>query len=230
MGGTAKNIRILTVDDEEDIQELLRYTLEREGYEVAGALTGEEALESARANPPGLILLDLMLPGVNGLEVCRRLRAGGATRRIPIIMLTAKGEEEDIVRGLELGADDYVVKPFSHKVVLARIAAALRRAGEEPGARVLEIGDLSLDRERYQVSLGGKPLDLTQSEFAILGALMAKPGKVMTRRQLIADIRGGEITVTDRSIDVHVTALRKKLGRQGERIVTVRGVGYRFDV
>ena len=230
MGGTAKNIRILTVDDEEDIQELLRYTLEREGYEVAGALTGEEALESARANPPGLILLDLMLPGVNGLEVCRRLRAGGATRRIPIIMLTAKGEEEDIVRGLELGADDYVVKPFSHKVVLARIAAALRRAGEEPGARVLEIGDLSLDRERYQVSMGGKPLDLTQSEFAILGALMAKPGKVMTRRQLIADIRGGEITVTDRSIDVHVTALRKKLGRQGERIVTVRGVGYRFDV
>lgn len=230
MGGMAKNIRILTVDDEEDIQELLRYTLEREGYEVTGALTGEEALEGARANPPGLILLDLMLPGVNGLEVCRRLRAGSATRRIPIIMLTAKGEEEDIVRGLELGADDYVVKPFSHKVVLARIAAALRRAGEDATASILKIGDLTLDRERYQVSLGGKPLELTQSEFAILTALMAKPGKVMTRRQLISDIRGGEITVTDRSIDVHVTALRKKLGRQGERIVTVRGVGYRFDV
>ncbi|MBI4828508.1 MAG: response regulator [Nitrospinae bacterium] len=226
----AKNIRILTVDDEEDIQELLRYTLEREGYEVTGALTGEEALEGARANPPGLVLLDLMLPGVNGLEVCRRLRAGSATRRIPIIMLTAKGEEEDIVRGLELGADDYVVKPFSHKVVLARIAAALRRAGEDATASILKIGDLTLDRERYQVSLGGKPLELTQSEFAILAALMAKPGKVMTRRQLISDIRGGEITVTDRSIDVHVTALRKKLGRQGERIVTVRGVGYRFDV
>lgn len=230
MGGMAKNIRILTVDDEEDIQELLRYTLEREGYEVTGALTGEEALEGARANPPGLVLLDLMLPGVNGLEVCRRLRAVSATRRIPIIMLTAKGEEEDIVRGLELGADDYVVKPFSHKVVLARIAAALRRAGEDATASILKIGDLTLDRERYQVSLGGKPLELTQSEFAILAALMAKPGKVMTRRQLISDIRGGEITVTDRSIDVHVTALRKKLGRQGERIVTVRGVGYRFDV
>ncbi len=210
--------------------ELLRHSLVKAGYGVyATALTGEVGLEKALASPPSLILLDLMLPGLSGLEIAARLRKERATAETPIIMLTAKGEEEDIIRGLEAGADDYVVKPFSSKVLLARIATILRRAQGEAAADNVTIDGLVVDRVRHEAILDGTPLDLTFSEFAILDALLRRRGGVMTRQQIVADIRGGEMTVTDRSVDVHMTALRRKLGSVGARLLTVRGVGYRFD-
>ncbi|MBF0170398.1 MAG: response regulator transcription factor [Nitrospinae bacterium] len=222
-------MKILVIEDEEDILELLRHNLVKAGYEVDTAATGEEGLKKGLASPPGLVLLDLMLPGLSGLEVARRLRKGGATADLPILMLTAKGEEEDIVRGLEAGADDYVVKPFSGKVLLARIATLLRRTQTLPASDTVTIDGLLLDRTRHEATLDGAPVDLTFSEFAILDALLRRRGGVMTRQQIVADIRGGEMTVTDRSVDVHMTALRRKLGPVGARLLTVRGVGYRFD-
>lgn len=221
--------RILTVDDEDDIQELLRYTLESEGYSTIAAYTGEEALEKAVSESPDLVLLDLMLPGIGGLDVCRRLRSAPETRNLPVIMISAKGEEEDIVRGLELGADDYVTKPFSPKVLIARVQAVFRRGATEPGASRLCSGGLAVDGERHEASLDGEPLDLTHSEFAILWSLMSEPGKVLTRKRIISGIRGGQLTATDRSVDVHVTSLRKKLKDHAAKITTIRGVGYRFD-
>lgn len=221
---------VLVVDDEEDIRELLRYNLENAGYVTAMAATGEEALRQAAACAPGVMILDLMLPGIGGLDVCRRLRAGEEAKDLPIIMLTAKGEEEDIVKGLELGADDYIVKPFSVAVLLARIQAVLRRKSAPPAGSVVTIDALNIDRERRQARLDGELLELTYSEFSILDALIRRGGGVMTRQQIVSAIRGGQMTVTERSVDVHITAIRKKLGDTGKRLLTVRGVGYRFDI
>jgi two-component system phosphate regulon response regulator PhoB len=221
---------ILVIEDEEDIRELLRYSLVRAGYDVATAADGNAGL-AATASNPALILLDLMLPGLSGLEVAKRLKAESATADIPIVMVTAKGDETDIVAGLDLGADDYVTKPFSVKVLLARVAAVLRRGEqieEEPNRRT--VAGLVLDLDRREAFVDGEPVEMTFSEFAILDALLRRRGAVMTRQQIVADIRGGEITVTDRSVDVHMTAIRKKLGVYGPRLLTVRGVGYRFDV
>jgi len=197
---------------------------------VATAADGNAGL-AATASNPALILLDLMLPGLSGLEVAKRLKAESATADIPIVMVTAKGDETDIVAGLDLGADDYVTKPFSVKVLLARVAAVLRRGEqieEEPNRRT--VAGLVLDLDRREAFVDGEPVEMTFSEFAILDALLRRRGAVMTRQQIVADIRGGEITVTDRSVDVHMTAIRKKLGVYGPRLLTVRGVGYRFDV
>lgn len=221
---------ILVVDDEEEIQELVRYNLAKDGYQVACAGSGEAALARVRAGRPDLVVLDLMLPGLDGLEICRRLKAEPGTRSIPIVMLTAKGEESDIVAGLELGADDYVTKPFSPRVLLARIRAVLRRkraeeAGDEATIRVHE---LEIDPGRHQVSVGGRPVRLTLTEFRVLHALSRRPGWVMTRFQIAAAVHGEDCLSADRAVDVQIVALRKKLGRAGRHIETVRGVGYRF--
>jgi two-component system phosphate regulon response regulator PhoB len=221
---------ILAVDDEEDILELLRYNLAREGYRVTGAASGEEAVTTARSLLPDLILLDLLLPGVDGLEVCRRLKSDARTRPIPIIMLTAKGEEADIVAGLELGADDYVTKPFSPRVLLARIRAALRRKTAEVPAETapLKFKDLTINPGRHEVLLDGQPLDLTVTEFHLLHLLARRPGWVFTRSQIVKEVHGEDFAVTERSVDVHIVGLRKKLGAFGKSLETVRGIGYRL--
>jgi DNA-binding response OmpR family regulator len=222
---------ILIVEDEQDLLELLRYNLAREGYPVHTASTGEDALKLVRNQRPGLVLLDLMLPGMDGLEVCRTLKSRDATAGIPVIMLTAKGEEADVVRGLELGADDYVTKPFSPKVLLARIAAVLRRreadADADPG-RLIHVAGIDIDRDRHEVTVHGSAVALTATEFKLLALLASKPGRVFTRQQIIESIHDGFAAVTDRSVDVQVVALRKKLSDAGTHIETVRGVGYRF--
>ncbi len=222
--------RILVVDDEEDILELVKYNLEREGYLVDCVDTGEEAIERAVAIRPDGILLDLMLPGVDGIEVCRELRKNPDTRTIPIIMMTAKGEEADVVSGLEVGADDYVPKPFSTKVLVARWRALLRRtAGEtdsEAGEVIRRVTFL-LDLGRREASINGKPLDLTFTEFEILRLLAKRPGWVYSRSRIVNEIKGSDYPVTERAVDVQIVGLRKKLG-DADLIETVRGVGYKF--
>ena len=222
--------RILVVDDEEDILELIGYNLAREGYRTETAKDGETALEKARRDTPDLILLDLMLPGIDGLEVCRLLKGDPLTSSIPVMMLTAKGEDADIVAGLELGADDYITKPFSPRVLLARIRAVLRRERKrsisEPAA--VGSGEIVLNPASREVTVHGVPIPLTASEFNILHHLMKHPGWVFTRNQIIDSIRGEDYPVTDRSIDVQIVGLRKKLGAEGTHIQTVRGIGYRF--
>ena len=222
--------KILVVDDEEDILELLSYNLIKTGYEVITAATGEEAIEKAVQHKPALVLLDILLPGLSGFETLARLRSGEKTHNIPIVMVSAKGEEEDVVKGLTLGADDYVIKPFSVNVLLARVDAALRRVHSPIKSGKIEYNGLVLDKERHEASLSGELLDFTFSEFAILDALLRRGGGVLTRKQIVSEIRGGEITVTDRSVDVHMASIRKKLKSLGPRIITVRGVGYRFDM
>jgi two-component system alkaline phosphatase synthesis response regulator PhoP len=221
---------ILVVDDEEDILELIRYNLAREGYQVAGAASGEEAVKAAKAILPDLILLDLLLPGMDGLEICRALKGEPRTRPIPIIMLTAKGEEADIVAGLELGADDYVTKPFSPRVLLARIRTVLRRRAAAPPAAtaLLKVNDLVIDPGRHEVLLEGRRLDLTLMEFHLLQLLARRPGWVFTRDQIVQGVHGENYAVTERSIDVHLVGLRKKLGSFGKNLETVRGIGYRL--
>lgn len=221
---------ILAVDDEADILELLQYNLEASGYRVTCVETGEEAIETARSQSPDLILLDLMLPGVDGLEVCRTLNADPATTSTPIVMLTAKGAESDIIVGLELGADDYVTKPFSPRVLLARIRAVLRRrsSAHSESDGVMKRGDIRIDPERREVTVGKKLVDLTFTEFEVLRLLARRPGRVYTRGQIIDAVKGSDYPVTDRSVDVQIVGLRKKLGRLGDAIETVRGVGYRF--
>ena len=221
---------ILAVDDEEDILELLRYNLAREGYRVTGATSGEEAVKTAGVLLPDLILLDLLLPGVDGLEVCRRLKGDARTRPIPIIMLTAKGEEADIVAGLELGADDYLTKPFSPRVLLARIRTALRRQAAEVPAETapLKFKELVINPGRHEVLLAGQPLDLTVTEFHLLHLLARRPGWVFTRSQIVKEVHGEDFAVTERSVDVHIVGLRKKLGAFGKSLETVRGIGYRL--
>ena len=222
--------KILVVDDEEDLLELLRFNLSGEGFSVTCVATGEEALERAAEVAPDLILLDLMLPGMDGLEVARRLKSQTVTKEIPIVMLTAKGEEGDIVKGLERGADDYVTKPFSRKVLAARIRAVLRRKQAKPKEEgdVLEVQDLVIHPGRREVLVKGKPVELTFTEFGILNFLARRPGWVFTRSQIVDAVRGDEYFVTDRSVDVQVVGLRKKLGSAAKFIETVRGVGYRF--
>ncbi len=221
---------ILLVDDEEDILELLKYNLAKNGYRVTAVGTGEEAVSLAKSRPPDLVVLDLMLPGLDGLEVCKILKANEATAKVPIIMLTAKGEETDIVTGLELGADDYITKPFSPKVLISRVRAVLRRNQKEQAdeAAPIQIEGLQIDPRRYKVFVDGKPVELTHTEFSILIFLARRPGWVFTRYQIIDEVKGADYPVTDRSVDVQVAGLRKKLGVYGDFIETVRGVGYRF--
>ncbi|MEP0814646.1 MAG: response regulator [bacterium] len=222
--------QILVVDDEEDILELVRYNLVKEGYAVQCLKSAESALSYARANHPDLILLDIMLPGMNGLDACRALKSDPSTAKIPVIMLSAKGEEADIVAGLELGAEDYITKPFSPRVLVARLRAAFRRRlMEAEGAdKVIKIHGLVIHPGRREVAAGDRKFDLTFSEFGILHFLASRPGWVFTRYQITDAVRGDEYAVTDRSVDVHIAGLRKKLGEYGNLIETVRGVGYRF--
>jgi len=221
---------ILVVEDEEDIRELLKYNLEKEGYQVFGAATGEEALRAIRDRRLDLILLDLMLPGIDGLEVCRRIRGEAQTQHLPIIMLTAKGEEADIVTGLELGADDYITKPFSPRVLLARLRAALRRRSQPLPLQTapLKTDELVIHPGRHEVFLQGQPILLTVTEFRLLHLLVRKPGWVFTRGQIVNEIHGEDYPVSDRSIDVQIVSLRKKLGACGSQVETIRGIGYRF--
>jgi len=222
--------KILVVEDERDIQELLQYNLAKEGYTVVPVTSGEEALRVARTESPDLVLLDLMLPGGDGLEVCRRLKREPDTQGLPIVMLTAKGEEADIVTGLELGADDYISKPFSPRVLIARIRAVLRRRTAEPvdHTATLKIHELTIHPGRHEVLVDGVSVVLTPTEFRVLHFLASRPGWVFTRYQIADAVHGGDGIVTDRSIDVQIVGLRKKLGPAGQYIDTVRGVGYRF--
>ena len=222
--------KILVVDDEEDILELLRFNLSREGCQVFCASSGEEALRLVRSEIPDLMVLDLMLPGIDGLEVARRLKSDPNTKNLPIVMLTAKGEEADIVTGLELGADDYVPKPFSPRILVARVRAVLRRKVKEAPEEtlVIRIHDLVIDPRRHEVLVKGEPVELTFTEFRILNYMARRPGWVFTRFQIVDAVRGEDYPVTDRSVDVQIVGLRKKLGSAGKYIETVRGVGYRF--
>lgn len=222
---------ILVVDDEDDLLELVRYNLARSGYQVTSVTSGEEALAHARRQSPDLMVLDLMLPGVDGLEVCRRLKADAKTREIPIIMLTAKSEESDVVCGLERGADDYITKPFSPRVLAARVKALLRRQETQRVAEretTIDAQEISIHPGRHEVTLAGEPLELTYTEFALLAFLAKRPGWAYTRTQIVDAVKGEDYPVTERSVDVQVAGLRKKLGRFGFYIETVRGVGYRF--
>ena len=227
--------RVLVVDDERDILELVKYNLDKEGYHVTVVATGEDALAAARAKLPDIVILDLMLPGVDGLEVCRRLKADPKTRAIPIVMLTAKGDEADVVTGLELGASDYVTKPFSPRVLTARIRAVLRRGDEaDDDEATIRIKDLTIHPGRHQVLVKDKPVELTATEFRILHFLAKRPGWVFTRQQIVDAAQGDDAFVsdryvTDRSVDVHIVSLRRKLGARGTSIETVRGVGYRLQ-
>lgn len=229
--------RILVIEDEADILDLMIYNLGREGYRATGCREGLDGLRLARQGNPDLILLDLMLPGLDGIEVCRKLKAEATTRRIPIIMVTAKGEESDIVLGLGVGADDYVTKPFSPKELLARVRAVLRRGAlTEDSANseqmILVTGTsgtgVKIDPARHEVSVDGKEVVFTATEFRLLQFLAANPGRVFTRDVLVTRVIGDEAYVIDRNIDVHIRALRKKLGAHRELIETIRGVGYRF--
>ena len=223
--------QILVVDDEEDLLELVRYKLTKEGYRVQCVGTGEDALKAVRKQPPDLVVLDWMLPAVDGLEVCRRIKADPKTRDIPVIMLTAKGEESDVVAGLERGADDYIAKPFSPRVLAARVKALLRRKDAEADAvqeTTIDVHELSIHPGRHQVTLAGKPVELTYTEFALLQFLARRPGWAFTRTQIVDAVKGEDYPVTERSVDVQVAGLRKKLGPFGSYIETVRGVGYRF--
>jgi len=224
---------ILVAEDDETIAELIRYNLEKNGFRVSCQASGEKALLQAGTELPELILLDVLLPGIDGIQVCRLLRAEEKTRSIPIVMVTAKGEEADIVEGLEAGADDYITKPFSPRVLVARIQAVLRR-GRRDGADgekiepAIHIRRLSIDPRRYQASVAGKRLDLTVTEFQILAFLAGRAGWVFTRQQIVEAVRGGDYHVTDRAVDVAIFGLRKKLGEYSEYVETVRGIGYRF--
>jgi two-component system, OmpR family, alkaline phosphatase synthesis response regulator PhoP len=224
------NETVLVVDDEEDILELLRYSFSREGYSVHCAASGEKALAIAREVLPDILVLDLMLPGMNGLDVARLLKKDPSTRSIPIVMLTAKGEEADIVTGLEMGADDYVTKPFSPRVLTARVRAVLRRRGvpEDEDSGEIRLHDLLIHPGRHEVRAAGSLINLTLTEFGILYCLARRPGWVFTRSQIVDSVKGSDYFVTDRSVDVQVVGLRRKLGQAGKYIETVRGVGYRF--
>ena len=221
---------ILAVDDEADIRELVDYNLTKEGYQVQTVATGEDALTAVKARPPDLVVLDLMLPGLDGLDVCRLLKTDPNTAKVPIVMLTAKGEDADIVAGLELGADDYITKPFSPRVLIARIKAVLRRNRESEAdtSATVKVHDLHIDPARHEVRVAGEPVTLTATQFAILIFMAQRPGWVFTRSQIINAVKGEDYPVTERSVDVQIVGLRKKLGASGDLIETVRGVGYRF--
>jgi len=228
---TVAQKQILIIEDEEDVLELERYNLTREGFAVVAASRGDEGLKAVALKRPDLIILDLMLPGINGLEVCRRLKSDPLTADIPIIMVTAKGEEADIIVGLELGADDYVSKPFSIKILISRIRAVLRRQqGHEYDQKSeLRVGNLEISPSRFHVLARGKPIDgLTVTEFRLLHFLSSRPGRVMNRQQILDAVRGEDVAVTERAVDVQMVGLRKKLGSHADCIEAVRGIGYRF--
>jgi two-component system, OmpR family, alkaline phosphatase synthesis response regulator PhoP len=222
--------KVLVVDDEEDILELIKFNLVREGYKVFTADNGEKALKIATSEIPDMIILDLMLPGIDGLEVSRILKSRTNTKSIPIIMLSAKGDESDIISGLELGADDYVTKPFSPKILIARIRAVLRRKSEEVSneTTILHIHPFRIDPQRREVTIDNNSVELTFTEFQVLYFLAKRPGWVFTRSQIVDAVKGDNYAVTDRSVDVQIVGLRKKLGDAGKFIETVRSVGYRF--
>jgi len=226
------NSVIMIVEDEVDIRELLIHNLKKEGYEIRAFDNGEDALKSIRHEAPHLVLLDLMLPGMNGLEVCRQIKAM-PNMNFPVLMATARGSEQDIVAGLELGADDYIVKPFSLPVLMARVKRALSRerrtaVAVEPSQNTVEVQGICIDERRHEVSINNHPIELTSSEFALLAFLVGHPGWVYTRSQIVKAVHGDNYPVTDRSVDVMVLSLRRKLGSSGLAIETVRGVGYRF--
>jgi two-component system phosphate regulon response regulator PhoB len=222
---------IMIVEDEADLAEMLRYNLEAEGFRVQTAASGDEAAERMRETIPDLILLDWMLPGLSGIELCRRWRAREETARVPIIMITARGEEEERVRGLATGADDYVVKPFSIPELQARITALLRRANPQLVTTVLKAGDLELDRTAHRVRRSGREVHLGPTEYRLLEYLMRHPGRVYSREQLLDGVWGNDVYVDERTVDVHVGRLRKAIirGREADPIRTVRGAGYAFD-
>jgi two-component system, OmpR family, phosphate regulon response regulator PhoB len=225
------NPRILIVEDEEALTLLLRYNLEAAGYDIESVARGDDADLRLREAIPDLVILDWMLPGVSGIELCRRLRSRPETRQLPIVMLTARGEESERVRGLSTGADDYVVKPFSVPELLARVQALLRRASPERVADVLGFGDIAIDREKKRVTRGGRPIDLGPTEYRLLEFLMERPGRVFSREQLLDGVWGSDIYIDERTVDVHVGRLRKALNRGDEvdPIRTVRGSGYALD-
>ncbi|MBN2489405.1 MAG: response regulator [Planctomycetes bacterium] len=226
-----KREKILVIEDEPDIQELIQYNLAREGYRVLTAGDGETGLKLARQEAPSLIVLDLMLPGIDGIEVCRRLQADPATRAIAVVIVTAKGEESDLVLGLGVGADDYLTKPFSPRVLVARVRAVLRRGGlsdPELSSEVIQRGPLVIDALRHEVRVDGKPVEFTHTEFKLLQFLAASPGRVFPRDHLLSRVIGEDAIVLARNIDVHVRAVRQKLGKHRDLVQTVRGVGYRF--
>ncbi len=221
---------IVVIDDEEDIRELIQYNLSKEGFVVSCAVSGEEGVELVERVNPDLLILDLMLPGIDGLEVCRRLKSDPKLKSIPIVMVSARGEEPDVVSGLELGADDYVSKPFSPKVLVARVRSVLRRGKTAPvdGNTTLTEGELIVNPQRREVMIRDVSVELTNTEFKLLHFVMRQPGVVFTRDQIVEGVHGDDYPVTDRSVDVQVVGLRKKLGEYGAYIETVRGVGYRF--
>jgi two-component system phosphate regulon response regulator PhoB len=223
---------ILIVEDEADLALMLRYNLEAEGFRVHAAASGDEAVEIMRDGVPDLILLDWMLPGLSGIELCRRWRSREETARIPIIMITARGEEEERVRGLATGADDYVVKPFSVPELLARIQALLRRSSPQLVTNVLKAGDLEIDRTSHRVRRAGREVHLGPTEYRLLEYLMRHPGRVYSREQLLDGVWGNDVYVDERTVDVHVGRLRKAINRRSSEtdpIRTVRGAGYAFD-
>lgn len=223
--------KVVVIEDEDDILKVIEYNLNREGFQVRGARRGEDGLELVRKESPALVLLDLMLPGRDGLDICRTLKSDDLTRSIPVIMVTAKGEESDVVLGLGLGADDYIVKPFGIKELIARVRAVLRRVppeGDHVDHEVIVRGPLQVDTVRLRVSVLGKPMTLTATEFRLLRVLAEHPGRVFTRDQLLSRTIGPDAAVVDRNIDVHVRSIRKKLGIQAALVETVRGIGYRF--
>ncbi|OQY34072.1 MAG: DNA-binding response regulator [Spirochaetaceae bacterium 4572_59] len=223
--------KLLIIEDEADIRELISFNLEMNGYEVIKARDGEEGLSMARRESPDLIILDLMLPGMDGLKVCSHLKKDPEARDIPIIMLTARSEDDDIINGLETGADDYVTKPFSPRILIARVKAALRRvlteSSEKPCNRII-IHDLIIDIARHETLQDGQPVNLSATEFSILRFLSENPGWVFSRNQIIDSVKGEDYPVTARSVDVQILGIRKKLGEQGSIIETVRGIGYRM--
>jgi two-component system alkaline phosphatase synthesis response regulator PhoP len=222
--------RILIVEDDTDIAELIATNLTRENYQVKAVVHGYEAIDMVREYQPDLILLDIMLPDESGFEVCKVLKKDPMTERIPVIVVSAKGEDADVVTGLELGADDYIVKPFSPSVLVARVNRILKKRSEEmvAGDEIIRIHDLIMNRVKHEVKIGEQRIDLTLSEFRLLQILSRKPGRVYSRSQLVAGIRGDEYMVSGRSMDVLIVSLRRKLGRIGEKIITVRGVGYKM--
>ena len=234
-GGAGAKPTILLVEDDENIQQLVGYNLAKAGFQVLYADNGEQALTMVRRENPDLVVLDIMLPGLDGYEVCKVLRREPRHRRLPIIMLTARSTEDDVSAGLDLGADDYITKPFSPKILISRIKSALRRAADRDGAGpagegggVVRIHEITIDPRRYEVLVGGEPVALTLSEFGILELLARRPGWVFSRQQIIDAVRGYDYAITPRAVDVQVFGLRKKLGEAGNWIETVRGIGYRL--
>ena len=220
---------VLIIDDEKDLIELVRYNLEKEGFDVIAATDGQSGLEVVKKHRPDLVMLDLMMPGLDGLQVCQRLRADPRMGRVPVIMLTAKATEADRVVGLELGADDYITKPFSPREVVARVKAVLRRSSPQQDDRqVIRSGELAIDLSGHEVNYKGQRVALTATEFRILEFLAARPGRVFSRDEIIDAALGNETAVFDRTVDVHITAIRRKLGDGADQIETVRGFGYKF--